>query len=457
MLIPLHLSATEVSFNDAWSRVLKDNDALAAERANIERTEHLQDASRDLYLPQISVSANYTYLDSPIEIKPSDLLESMPSGASVAAGNIASSLGINPANMDSMFTSQLTHQDVFTSSIRAVWPIFTGGRIAAANEISKSQNTEATQLLAMKQQATFEDLTKYYFGVVFAKQVLQTRVEAEQGLAKHLSHAKKLEKHGQIAKVERLQAEASYDKAQVERQKSQRDLEISQVALSKLLKLNQTAVPSTKLFTNLSLPKMENFIEKTLISYPGLMILDAKKEQAAGVVNIESGKYYPEVYLYGNYSLYEDDTLASKTAPDWAVGIGVNIPLLDSSGRSGKTSAAKSTMKQIGYLRSQAEQDLSLLVEKTYREADQALEEYRSLASSLALAKENVSLREKAFSQGLSTSLAVVDSETYYASVKTQRLSAAYQYVLSLSRLLALSSEMETFNQYQQYNGVEVQ
>ncbi len=457
LLSPLHINATEVSFTDAWIKVINSNDALAAERANIERTEHLQDASSDLYLPQLSISANYTHLDSPIEIKPSDLLESMPAGGSAAAANIAGGLGINPANLDSMFTSQLTHQDIFTSSIRAIWPIFTGGRISAANEISKSQKTEAIQMLAMKKQAKFEDLTKYYFGVVFAKQVLQTRAEVEQGLAKHLSHAKKLEKHGQIARVERLQAEASYDKAQVERQKSQRDLEISQLALNKLLKLNQTVQPSTNLFTNVSLPDMESFLEKTLISYPGLKILDAKKEQATGVVNLEQGKYYPEVYLYGNYSLYEDDTLAAKTAPDWAVGIGVNIPLLDSSGRSGKSSAAKSSIKQIGYLRAQAEQDLSLLVEKTYREANQALEEYLSLASSLALAQENVSLREKAFSQGLSTSLAVVDAEMYFASVKTQRLAAAYQYVLSLSRLLALSSEMDTFNQYQQYNGIEVQ
>ncbi|MEH6532975.1 MAG: TolC family protein, partial [Photobacterium frigidiphilum] len=96
------------------------------------------------------------------------------------------------------------------------------------------------------------------------------------------------------------------------------------------------------------------------------------------------------------------------------------------------------------------------LVEKTYREANQSLEEYNGLKSSLALAEENVRLREKAFSQGLSTSLDVVDAEMYLAGVKTQRLAAAYQYVISLSRLLAVSGEMNSFNQYQQYQGLEV-
>lgn len=135
----------------------------------------------------------------------------------------------------------------------------------------------------------------------------------------------------------------------------------------------------------------------------------------------------------------------------------MNIPLVDNSGRSGKVKAAHSAFTQVNYLYAQAEQDLSVLVEKTYREAMQALEEYNGLSSSLQLASENVRLREKAFSQGLSTSLDVVDAELYQASVRTQRSAAAFQYVISLSRLLAVSGEISSFYQYQQYQGVEVQ
>ncbi|MFB9933701.1 TolC family protein [Photobacterium aphoticum] len=444
-----------VSFVDAWQAVVSGNDGLAAERANVDRYKHMEDAASDLNLPQITATAKYTRLDKAVEIKPTDLIESMPAGDAIS--RLAHSLGVNGSQLDALFTSQLTDRDVFTSSIRAIWPIFTGGRINAAQDIAKGQTEEAQYLLAMKQQGTFEDLSKFYFGVALTQQVLATRIEVEQGLKKHWQHAQKLEQQGQIAKVERLQAQASYDKARVERQKAQREMEIAQVALTKLLQLDTPAVPSTALFINPSLPPMSAFIEKTLTDYPGLHILDAKKKQATGLMTAEKGKYYPEVYLYGNYSLHEDDTLAAKTAPDWAVGVGVNIPLLDNSGRSGKVKAAHSAMKQVDYLRAQAEQDLSVLVEKTYREAMQALEEYNGLASSLSLAQENVSLREKAFSQGLSTSLDVVDAELYLASVKTQRVAAAYQYVISLTRLLAVSGEINQFHQYQQYQGVEVQ
>ncbi|WP_328590428.1 TolC family protein [Veronia nyctiphanis] len=127
----------------------------------------------------------------------------------------------------------------------------------------------------------------------------------------------------------------------------------------------------------------------------------------------------------------------------------MSIPLIDNTGRSDRLKAAHSKITQVNHLKSQAERDLSLLVEKNWREAGQALEEYKGLISSVELAKENLRLREKAFAQGLSTSLDVIDAELYVVGAKTQQLSAAYQYVLSLSRLLAVSGQMDDFSTYQ--------
>lgn len=455
------LHAAPIAFTDAWHTVVTKNEGLAAKRANVEQAEHRQDAVSDLYLPSVSLGASYTRLSQDIKVSPADLFSSMPASDSAelqaALGNL---MNIMPSGIEgginSALTSTIAHRDVLTSSVRAIWPIFTGGRINAAQDIAKGKTEEAKYMLAMMEQAKFEDLSRFYFGVVFAEKVLETRKEVEAGLKRHYEHALKFEQQGQIAKVERLQAQSAYDKAKVDRQKSVRDLEIAQLALTKLLQQTETTTPSTKLFINPELPPLIGFINKTLANYPGLHILDAKRKQADGLIDVEKGKYYPDVYLYGNYNLYETDSLAAKMAPDWAVGIGVSVPLIDNTGRSGKVKAAHAMVTQVTHLRAQAEQDLSVLVEKTYREANQALEEYNGLQSSIALAKENISLREKAFSQGLSTSLDVVDAELYLSAVKTQRFAAAYQYVMCLTRLLAVSGDISTFSHYQQYQGVEV-
>ncbi|EEZ39791.1 TolC family protein [Photobacterium damselae] len=460
-LSPIAGQAESVSFSQAWQTVVSQNEGLAAERTKVDQAKYLQDAAWDLNLPQVSVGANYTRLDDNIEISPSDLFSSMPASGS-DAGKVISQLAeqlskLTGTDFNSLFTSQITDKDVFTSSIRAIWPIFTGGRINAAQAIAEGKTEEAKYMLAMKKQATYEDLSRFYFGVVLAEQVYKTRQEVEAGLKQHFEHAVKLQQQGQIARVERLQAEAAYDKAKVETQKSKRDLEIVQVALTKLLNASSPITPTTTLFTNEQLPNLDSFLSQTLTTYPGLHLLDAKRKQANGLIDVEKGKYYPEVYLYGNYNIYDGHSLAAELTPDWAVGVGVNIPLIDNTGRSGKLKAAHSAVSQVNHLQAQAKQDLSVLVEKTYKEANQALEEYQGLQSSLNLANENVRLREKAFSQGLSTSLDVVDAELFLASIKTQRLAASYQYITSLTRLLAISGQMSEFNQYQKYRGLEVQ
>ncbi|EGQ9853791.1 TolC family protein [Vibrio cholerae] len=437
--------AAPLSFQEAWDLLQQQNNSLAAQRANVERYAHLKDATQNLNLPSVSVGANFTRLDQDVTLSGKQIFDS--TGQALPA--LPPTLAQLVAGIGSI-QSTITERDIFTSSIRAIWPIFTGGRITAAQDAAAGKEDEAQSQLAMEIQARYEDLAKYYFSVVLAKEVLATRIAVEEGLTQHRDNALKLEQQGQIAHVERLQADASLDKAKVERKKAQKTLDIAQSALTQILGATETVEPSGMLFINTSLPPMHAFIEQTLNTYPGLSLLDAKEKQASSLIKAEQGKYYPEVYLYGDYSLHEDDSLASQMKPDWLVGVGVNIPLIESSGRSEQVKAANSAVNQVRYLKAQAKQDLSVLVEKTYLEAEQALEEVTGLNSSLNLAQENLRLRQKAFSQGLSTSVDVVDAELYLASIRTQQSLASFNYLISLNKLLALSSEMSSFSTYHQ-------
>ncbi|CAH7128655.1 Outer membrane protein [Vibrio chagasii] len=435
--------AAPLTFSEAWQILQENNNSLAAQQANVERYQHLQNATGSLNLPSVTLGANYTHLDSDVTINGeqfADSLSGVPSIGLPVPPQIISALG--------GITSTITEQDIFSSSIRAVWPIFTGGRITAAQTAAEGKSEEAQSQLLMEKQARYEDLSKYYFSVILAEDVVKTRQAVEAGLTQHRDFAIKLEQQGQIARVERLQADASLDKAVVERTKAENDLKIAQLALTQILGQSQSVEPSEQLFINKNLPHMDVFIDQTLMTYPGLKILDAKEKQASSLIKAEKGKYYPEVYLYGDYSLYEDDSLASEMKPDWLVGIGVNVPLLDTSGRSDKVAAAHSAVSQVKFLKSQAKQDLTVLVQKTYLEANQAIEEVQGLNSSLSLAQENLLLRKKAFTQGLSNSLEVVDAELYLASIKTQQSAARFKYLISLNKLLALTSEMNAYSSY---------
>ncbi|EPF2927947.1 TolC family protein [Vibrio navarrensis] len=438
--------AAPITFQQAWQLLQDNNHSLAAQRANVASQEHMQSSTRSLDWPSVSIGANYTRLDTDVTLSGEQLMSNTTMPAlNASTGPILQAL----MPVLSGIETTIAEKDLFSSSIRAIWPIFTGGRISAAQAAAQGKTEEARSQLKMETQARYEDLSKYYFAVVLAKEVLQTRQAVEKGLTQHRDFAIKLEKQGQIAHVERLQAEASLDKAKVETRKAQSNLEIAQSALSKILAQSSLVEPAEGLFINHSLPPLSAFTEQTLATYPGLSLLDAKEQQASALIKAEKGKYYPQVYLYGDYSLYEDDSLASEMKPDWLVGVGVNVPLIDTSGRSEKVKAASSMVSQVHSLKAQAREDLSVLVQKTYLEAQQAVDEVIGLESSIRLAKENLDLREKAFNQGLSNSLEVVDAQLYLASIETQQSAARFRYLISLNKLLALSSEMNSFAQYQ--------
>ena len=447
----------QISFAAAWQIVDRDNDAIKASRAALEQAEHKAEGTKALGLPAVTLSANYLYLDDAVELSPQDLFDSMEGGSYAAqlAANLGASYGLNPAQMNTAFTSTIAEREHFTSGITASWPVFTGGRIRAAQAIAAEQAEEGRQAVELERLKQFESLSRYYFGAVLAEQVLQTRREVEAGLKEHRDHAVLLENQGQIARVERMQSEASFDKAVVERKKAERDLEIARVAVMRTLRVKEVLTPSDQLFIADDPPSLQTCLDLTLASYPGLHQLNTRRKQAEGLADVEKGKYFPTVALVGNYNLYEQDELATKLMPDWLLGVGVSMPLLERSGRHGNLQAARTAVSRIDHMYRQAESDLSILVEKTHRELMQALEEYEGLRSSKSLAEETVRLRIQAFSQGLGTSLDVVDAELFLASVKTQRAVAAHQAVTGLARLLALGGRPEEFFSYQNTNGIE--
>ena len=83
----------------------------------------------------------------------------------------------------------------------------------------------------------------------------------------------------------------------------------------------------------------------------------------------------------------------------------------------------------------------------------QAKEEADALDVSLALATENLRLRELSFNQGLSTSIDRIDAELSLTAVKTQQLGAKYRYMQAYAKVMAISGQVDEFINRTQLQG----
>ena len=214
--------------------------------------------------------------------------------------------------------------------------------------------------------------------------------------------------------------------------------------------LNSEDLPTSHLFIDSNLEDEKKYEQQMLSNYAGLDVIKSKKAQVDSHIIIEKAVFKPTFFVFGNYLLYKDNSPIMDMTPNWMAGIGVKFNILSREGKSEKLSAAKLMKNRLAHTLNQAQNDLSLLVEKTYKEMLQYKIEYKALDSSLALAHENLHLRELAFKEGLATSVDVVDAQMFLTGAKTKKLNAIYNYVQKISQLAVLSGNSELFFKLEQ-------
>ena len=327
---------------------------------------------------------------------------------------ITAKLGLDkPDPMPNKITLQ--EKDIFSSSLSLLWPIYTGGKIDAASDLFKAKKEEAQAKDKLNKDKVFLKLVKSYYGVLLARELLNTREEARSSLELHLNNSKILKSQGQIASIDLLNAKVKLDSAKIENTKAKHKYEITKLSLHNLL--NSNDLPSSSLFISSKIENKEVYEKQMLDSYSALDIIKAKQKQVDSNILIKKSEYFPKIVAFGNYTLYKDDSINSESKADWNAGIALKFNLLSRKGKSENLKAARIMKNRLEYTLNQAKSDLSLLIEKTYKEMLQFKSEYEDLDSSLSLAHENLRLRSLAFKEGISTSIEVVDAQTFLTSL----------------------------------------
>ena len=128
-----------------------------------------------------------------------------------------------------------------------------------------------------------------------------------------------------------------------------------------------------------------------------------KRNQAAEGVKAAEGAFHPKLFAFGQKNLIKH--YLTLPEPDWIAGIGVTFTLWSQSARRASLRAAEALVTKADAAHSEVENALRNAVEVAFLRVTEARHEYRLTESTVALARENLRLREKSFAEGLSTAL----------------------------------------------------
>jgi len=408
-----------LSYEEARTTLYEVSDALKASEAAVSRNQNEARAAKTLGLPDLSVNAIEVFGEKTGTIEGTPL------------GNIPFSDNLRGPR----------------SSVNSTWSIYSGGRITATQKALAAGVQAANAELSHTEEDLDVLLAKAYFGLELAANVERTRTSVLEQADRQLDRAIHFEQQGVIPRVERLSAQVSRDEAAREQVSAQRDREIAEASLRRLLHREAAVGTSTPLFISTRpLKPLTEWLGLAESASPTLAVLAARRNQAEQGVALEQSRWKPEIFAFGSYSMIRK--YQTLIEPDWIAGVGVNFKIFSRVDRASKVSAARATLHEAESLQSAAGTGIATEVEAAYRRVEQSREQFKLLDSTMALAEENLRLHERGFGEGQATSLDVSDARNALARSQTARSLAAYDYIIALVQLLQASGQTKTFPEF---------
>ncbi len=436
LLYPGEIRAqTPITFDDALARMRAKHETLRAADQEREQLEEERKATRSLYWPTVEGDARYTRIDRTIELDLSPIRDV-----------ILSLHPQVPAAYIPPFVEPFLDPSFWRAEVTATWPVYTGGRVAAANRAAESRVRDAEQARRMTADQLTTELVRRYFGLSLALRAKEVRAEVLAGLSQHLHDATRLEEEGLISRAERLHAEVARAEADRELKRAEQDVEIARAGLANILSEQEVADPASPLFLLADVEPLADLQRDAQEKHPAFGRLAAQRELSEQALKAERGRYLPTVYLFGTRELHPSDLTILD--PKWAVGVGGSWVLFDGFDRSHRVAAAKLQQERVSEVEQRTRRDVATLVEKRFRELTKAKEQFSVLRAEIDLGQENLRVRTRAFEEGLATSLEVVDARLSLSRVELERLAAAYDFDVALADLLEASGQSERFEQW---------
>ena len=446
-----------LSLDEAINMSLANNPAIISAYHSEQAAIRERKAVRGLRMPQINVVGNYTYLNKDIDINLNNLKQDFNSKTtefisaatqsgiisqqtSALLGGVLEGLG----NMDWRYNLQKQNFGFVGAEIVA--PIYLGGKINAAYRAAKLEEQGAILKSKQIENSLISEIVERYYALALATHVVQVREQVAAGIGKHLRDAIALEQQGMIPHSERLYVE--YKMAEAERDLQDAKLKLATIrkALNTTLCTSEEFTATTPMFILNNIEPIDYYKHTADSHNPILSQVELKKELSIEGVRIQRSQFFPQITAMGAANIYNGGV--SDILPRWAVGVGVSFKLFDGLARENKYMAAKEVAQEVEQIAIKAHDDINLLIEEQYNQLLNYHNRIISINSSIRFAEEYRQAKEIAFAEGWTTASDLIDAELNLAKARTERLEAAFNYDITLAKLLEAAGISTKFTDY---------
>ena len=442
------VTAQTLTLKECIDKALEYNKSLSSAKLKLEQTSFDMKSYKANFYPQFNLMAldfystakgNFTIEGGHLPIY--NYVESSGTFVPDVTKNADGSYTLNQYADFPSQTMKWKLKNMFVGSVSVMEPLYSGGKISTAYEMSKLGVNMATENIRLTESEVVVKTHEAYYLAVKAKEMGEVTRSYKALLDELKKNVEGAFRHGMSTRNDIMKVQVKQNEAELSIQKADNGYQLALMNLCHIIGLPLTSeveVVKPEVSANASLP-----IERG--ERPEHVILDNKTELARQNVKLTKSDYLPNVAVGATYSYANGGELAGKKLIDngsASVGVVVKMPLDFFGGSTNKIRSAKAAY-QIAQLEQQdLDEQMELEWAQCHHLYDEAQTELNLCQVSFEQAAENMRLSKQQYEVGFETLADYLETQAQWQQCNAALVNARCQLQLAYVRLLKASGKL---------------
>lgn len=440
--------AQTLTLDECIGKALEYNKSLTSAKLKVEQTNFDMKSYKANFYPQINLLALdfYTTAKGEFTLQGGHLpIYNYVEGVGFVPNVTQNADGSYTLNQYADFPSQKIDwklKNVFTAGISLMEPIYSGGKITTAYEMSKLGVNMASANIRLTESEVVVNTHEAYYLAVKAKEMGEVTRSYKTLLDELKKNVEGAFRHGMSTRNDIMKVQVKQNEAELAIQKADNSYQLALMNLCHIIGLPLTSevdVVKPDAPAASSMP-MEMGMR------PEHVILANKTELARQNVKLTQSDYLPNVAIGATYNYANGGELAGKKLLDngsASVGVVVKMPLDLFGGATNKVRSAKAAY-QIAQLEQQdIDERLQLEWAQCRNLYDEAQTELHLCQVALEQAAENMRLSKQQYEVGFETLADYLETQSHWQQCNASLVNARCQLQLAYVRLLKASGKLK--------------
>lgn len=350
-------------------------------------------------------------------------------------------------------------EQIFTGGFVLRQPIFLGTKIVQANKIAGSLSNIAHEEVVLKQADVIGKVDTAYWRVISVQEKVQLAKAYKALLDKLANDLENIYQEGIITRNELLRVQVKQNEVALSLVKAENGLQLSRMALAQLLGMDEAnlVLSSAVISEQELIPRLELLAEQKGDQRVEIAMLNDKLKSTQALKAMVKSQFLPNVFLTAGYvwatpNIYKGSQ--HNFGGDWAIGIGVRVPLFTWGDRIYQTRMAEQKVQQAKLELAEAQELIALQIKRDQFQYSEALKKIELTKLSVQQAAENLRVVQNTLDEGMKSTKDILEAQAMWERASSDNIDARIEAATALSELEkstgALYQYIEQHNNSQQ-------